>query len=275
MEADRAVNGEGFLLEARGLAKRFGGVQALRHVDFRVDRGEVVGLLGDNGAGKSTLIKILNGLYEPDAGAILWEGRPIRLRSPREAQALGISVVYQDLAVVDLMNIHRNMFLGREDEVCTRVGPLRILRPARAKARAEQVLREIGIDVRDTDEPVMNLSGGERQSVAIARAVHFSAKLLIMDEPTSQLSLKETAKVLHDIEEARERGISVVFITHNVRHVYPIADRFTILSHGESIGEFTRGQVSEDEIADLIVRGRGAAVRGSEGPVRADDGGAR
>ncbi|HXF38029.1 MAG TPA: ATP-binding cassette domain-containing protein [Actinomycetota bacterium] len=251
---------DGFLLEARGVAKRFGSVQALRHVDFRVGRAEVVGLLGDNGAGKSTLIKILNGVHQPDAGEILWEGRPIHFRSPREAQEHGISVVYQDLAVVDLMNIHRNIFLGREDEVCVRFGPIRVLRPARAKARAEQVLREIGIQVRDTDEPVMNLSGGERQSIAIARAVHFSAKLLIMDEPTSQLSLKETAKVLRDIEEARDRGVSVVFITHNVRHVYPIADRFTVLSHGESIGEFRRGEVSEEEIADLIVRGKDASV---------------
>ena len=268
MIEERTGIGEPFLLEAHGLAKRFGSVEALRRVDFRVGRGEVVGLLGDNGAGKSTLIKILNGLYQPDAGEILWEGRPIHLRSPREAQALGISVVYQDLAVVDLMNIHRNMFLGREEEVCVRFGPVRIFRPAVAKARAEDVLREIGISVRDTDEPVMNLSGGERQSVAIARAVHFSARLLIMDEPTSQLSLKETAKVLHDIEGARARGVSVVFITHNVRHVFPIADRFTVLSHGESIGEFLRGQVSEDDIADLIVQGRRAAVLRPEGGVR-------
>jgi simple sugar transport system ATP-binding protein len=248
-----------FLLEARRLAKRFGHVEALRRVDFRVGDGEVVGLLGDNGAGKSTLIKILNGLYEPDRGEILWEGRPIRLRSPRQAQELGVSVVYQDLAIVDLMNIHRNMFLGREDEVSIKVGPFRLFRPHLAKERAEQVLREIGIEVRDTDEPVQNLSGGERQSIAIARAVHFSAKLLIMDEPTSQLSLKETAKVLHYIEEARSRGVSVIFITHNIRHVYPVADRFTVLSHGRSIGEFVKGEVSEEEISELIVRGRDAA----------------
>jgi simple sugar transport system ATP-binding protein len=249
----------GFLLEARRLAKRFGHVDALRRVDFRVGYGEVVGLLGDNGAGKSTLIKILNGLYEPDRGEILWEGAPIRLRSPREAQDLGVSVVYQDLAIVDLMNIHRNMFLGREEEVCVKVGPFRLFRPHLAKARAEQVLSEIGIRVRDTDEPVQNLSGGERQSIAIARAVHFSAKLLIMDEPTSQLSLKETAKVLHYIEEARTRGVSVVFITHNVRHVYPVADRFTVLSHGRSIGEFAKGEVTEEEISELIVRGSDAS----------------
>lgn len=254
-----------YLLEARGLAKRFGHVEALRHVDFKIARGDVVGLLGDNGAGKSTLIKILNGLFAPDAGDILWEGQPVNLRSPRDAQRLGVSVAYQDLAVVDLMNIHRNMFLGHEDEVSVRFGPFRILRPDRARKRTEDVLREIGISVRDTREPVLNLSGGERQSIAIARAVHFSAKLLILDEPTSQLSLKETAKVLHYIEEARSRGVSVVFITHNVRHVFPIADRFTVLSHGESIGEFMKGQISEDEIADLIVAGKKAALL-SEGP---------
>jgi simple sugar transport system ATP-binding protein len=263
---ERSQGSDGFLVEAYGLSKRFGPVQALRNVDFRVGKAEVVGLLGDNGAGKSTLIKILNGLYPPDTGRILWEGRPVRLRSPRDAQALGISVVYQDLAVVDLMNIHRNMFLGREEEVCLRLGPFHLFRPRRAKELAERVLRDIGIRVRDTDEAVLNLSGGERQSVAIARAVHFSARLLILDEPTSQLSLKETAKVLRDIEEARARGLSVVFITHNVRHVFPVADRFTVLSHGESIGEFLRGEVTEDHIAELIVRGRKARGRPEPDP---------
>lgn len=265
VQAPRQAASAGYLLEARGIAKRFGHVEALRHVDFRIAEGEVVGLLGDNGAGKSTLIKILNGLFRPDTGEILWEGRPVRLRSPRDAQELGVSVAYQDLAVVDLMNIHRNMFLGHEEEVCVRFGPFRIFRPDRARKRTEDVLREIGIRVRDTREPVLNLSGGERQSIAIARAVHFSAKLLILDEPTSQLSLKETAKVLHYIEEARSRGVSVVFITHNVRHVFPVADRFTVLSHGESIGEFMKGGISEEEIADLIVTGKKAALL-REGP---------
>jgi simple sugar transport system ATP-binding protein len=249
-----------YLLEARGLSKRFGHVTALHHVDFRAGYREIVGLLGDNGAGKSTLIKLLSGYYQPDRGEIRWEGVPIRLRSPRQALELGVSVAYQDLAVVDLMNIHRNMFLGREDQVCTRFGPIRIFHPARARAHAEAVLREIGIRVRDTGEPVMNLSGGERQSIAIARAVHFSAKLLILDEPTSQLSVKETTKVLHYLEEARDRGVSVIFITHNVRHVYSVADRFTVLSHGESIGEFRRDEVSEDDIADLIVEGKRASL---------------
>jgi simple sugar transport system ATP-binding protein len=253
------------LIEARGIAKRFGRVQALRRVDFEIGYGEVVGLLGDNGAGKSTLIKIFNGVHRPDGGELLWEGFPVQFRSPREVQELGVAVVYQDLAVVDLMNIHRNMFLGREDAVCVKIGPFRIFRPRKAKEVAEGVLGEIGIRVRDTDEPVMNLSGGERQSIAIAQAIHFSAKLLIMDEPTSQLSVKETNKVLHYIEEARERNVSVIFITHNVRHVYPVADRFCVLSHGESIGQFSKGEITEDEVTDMIVRGREAApVRPAE-----------
>jgi simple sugar transport system ATP-binding protein len=247
------------LLEARGISKRFGHVHALRRVDFEIGYGEVVGLLGDNGAGKSTLIKVFNGVYRPDSGQLLWEGSPVQFRSPREVQELGVAVVYQDLAVVDLMNIHRNMFLGREDAVCAKIGPLRIFRPRKAKEVAEGVLGEIGIRVRDTDEPVMNLSGGERQSIAIAQAVHFSAKLLIMDEPTSQLSVKETGKVLGYIEEARERGVSVIFITHNVRHVYPVADRFCVLSHGESIGQFAKSELTEEEVTDMIVRGREAA----------------
>jgi simple sugar transport system ATP-binding protein len=244
------------LLEARGVTKRFGQVHALRGVDFAIHRGEVVGLLGDNGAGKSTLIKVFNGLYRPDRGQILWEGRPVAFRSPRQVQELGVAVVYQDLAVVDLMNIHRNIFLGREDAVSVRLGPFRLFRPRLAKKVAEDVLAEIGIHVRDTDEPVMDLSGGERQSIAIAQAVHFSAKLLIMDEPTSQLSVRETSMVLHYIDEARNRGVSVIFITHNVRHVYPVADRFCVLSHGESIGQFKRDEISEEEVTDLIVRGR-------------------
>jgi simple sugar transport system ATP-binding protein len=248
--------GDAPLLEARDVSKRFGHVQALRRVNFEIRDGEVVGLLGDNGAGKSTLIKIFNGLYRPDRGHVLWEGKPVMFRSPRQVQELGVAVVYQDLAVVDLMNIHRNMFLGREDAVCIRLGPFRLFRPGLAKRLATDVLAEIGIRVRDTDEPVLDLSGGERQSIAIAQAIHFSAKLLIMDEPTSQLSVRETNKVLHYIDEARNRGVSVIFITHNVRHVYPVADRFCVLSLGESIGQFDRDEITEEEVTDLIVRGR-------------------
>lgn len=244
-----------FLLEVRGVGKRFGRVEALVHVDLRVRHREVVGLLGDNGAGKSTLIKIITGVYPPDRGELLWEGRPIRLSSPRDAYALGISTVYQDLAVVDLMSIHRNIFLGREHLVCRRVGPLSFYDARTARSEAERALRDLGITIRSPDEPVLMMSGGERQSIAIARGMLFSAKLLILDEPTSALSVKEAAKVLRYIESARDRGISVIFITHNVHQVYPVADRLTILSHGESIGEFKKDEVTPQDVADLIVRG--------------------
>ncbi len=244
-----------FLLEARAIGKRFGRVEALVKVDFRVGRNEVVGLLGDNGAGKSTLIKIITGVYRPDRGTLFWEGRPVRLDSPRDAYALGIATVYQDLAVVDLMSIHRNIFLGREHLVSRRVGPFRFYDVQRARAEAHQALRDIGILIRSPDEPVMMMSGGERQSIAIARGVRFSAKLLVLDEPTSALSVKETAKVLRYIESARERGLSVIFITHSVHQVFPVADRFTILSHGETVGDFRRGEVSPEEISEMIVRG--------------------
>jgi simple sugar transport system ATP-binding protein len=244
-----------YLLEARGIGKRFGHVDALVNVDFKVGRAEVVGLLGDNGAGKSTLIKILTGVYAPDRGALYWEGERVHFSSPRDAYARGIATVYQDLAVVDLMSIHRNMFLGREHLVCRRVGPVSFYDAPRARREAEEALKSIGITIRSPDERVMMMSGGERQSIAIARGVHFSAKLLILDEPTSALSVKESAKVLRYIASAREKELSVIFITHSVHQVFPVADRFTILSHGETLGDFKQGDVSQDEISEMIVRG--------------------
>jgi simple sugar transport system ATP-binding protein len=249
------LNGDPPLLEARAIGKRFGHIDALLEVDFRVGRGEVVGLLGDNGAGKSTLIKVITGVYPPDTGQLYWEGGPVHFRSPREAYARGIATVYQDLAVVDLMSIHRNMFLGREHLVSWGWGPFRFYDTRRARREAQAALRDIGIEIRSPDEPVMMMSGGERQSIAIARGVHFSAKLLILDEPTSALSVKESAKVLYYIESARERGLSVIFITHNVHQVYPVADRFTILSLGRSVADFRRGEVSQEQISDMIVHG--------------------
>ncbi len=244
------------LLEVRNVSKRFGRIEALRNVSFSVGNAEVLALLGDNGAGKSTLIKIVSGVHLPDAGGILWKGRPVQLRSPQDAYELGIATVYQDLAVVDLMSIYRNMFLGREDLITRRVGLMRWLDHGLGKRRAVQALRDMGIDIHSADQPVGELSGGERQSVAIARAVQFSAKMLILDEPTSALSLKQAAKVLRTIDEARGKGLSLVLISHNVHHVYPVADRFVILSHGEAIAELRRGECTTEEISDLIVQGR-------------------
>jgi simple sugar transport system ATP-binding protein len=249
-------NGARPLVEVKGVSKNFGRIEALRNVDFRLGHAEVLGLLGDNGAGKSTLIKILTGLFPPDKGEIRWEGEPVHFHSPRDAYDIGVATVYQDLAIVDLMAIYRNVFLGREKAVTKGWGPFRWIDRKKAHAQARKAISDIGIEIRDAEEPIARMSGGERQSVAIARAAYFSPKLLILDEPTSALSLRQTGRVLKSVEEARAKGISIIFITHNVYHVYPIADRFVILSHGESIAEFAKGKHSRDEVAELIVTGK-------------------
>ncbi len=244
------------LVEARGVAKSFGRIVALSNVSFQLGRAEVLGLLGDNGAGKSTLIKILTGLFPPDKGEIRWDGEPVRFHSPRDAYEKGVATVYQDLAIVDLMAIYRNVFLGREGAITKGVGPFRWIDRKKAHEDARKAISDIGIEIRDAEEPIARLSGGERQSVAIARAAYFNPKLLILDEPTSALSLRQTGRVLKSVEEARNKGISIIFITHNVYHVYPVADRFVILSHGESIAEFPKGKHSRDEVSELIVTGK-------------------
>jgi len=232
------------------ITKRFGTITALDGVDFTVYRHEVVGLLGDNGAGKSTLIKCLTGVYTPDGGRIYFEGKPVEISSPREARALGIETCYQDLALVNQMSIMRNFYLGRE--LVRRIGPIRWLDIREMNRRAKEALRDIGIEIRSPSEKVDKLSGGERQSIAIGRAKYFGAKLLILDEPTSALSVAETRKVLSYTQAAKERGLGVIFITHNVSHVYQVADRFTILRRGQLVGTYEKGEVTEDDIADLI-----------------------
>ncbi|HEY1689448.1 MAG TPA: ATP-binding cassette domain-containing protein [Solirubrobacteraceae bacterium] len=245
------------LLQTQGLTKRFGRVAALGGVDLKVEPGEVVGLLGDNGAGKSTLIKILAGVHRPTTGTMSWEGSPISLASPAEAIRLGISVVYQDLAVVNSMTIYRNLFLGREDAVSRRIGPLQMLDVGKARAESRRLLAELGVHVKSIDVPVGSLSGGERQSIAIARAIHFESKLLIMDEPTSALSVKESAKVLGYIEAARRKGVAVIVITHNISSIYPIVDRVIVLALGRTIAHASRRDgstfPSATDLADLIV----------------------
>jgi simple sugar transport system ATP-binding protein len=251
-----STNGNTSLIEARGISKNFGRIEALRKVDFTLGHTEVLGLLGDNGAGKSTLIKILTGLFAPDKGEIHWEGTPVKFHSPRDAYDKGVATVYQDLAIVDLMSIYRNVFLGRENAITKGIGPFRWIDRNRAHVESRKAIADIGIEIRDPEEAIARMSGGERQSVAIARAAYFNPKLLILDEPTSALSLRQTSRVLKSVEEARNKGISIIFITHNVYHVYPIADRFVILSHGESIAEFPKGKHSRDEVSELIVTGK-------------------
>jgi simple sugar transport system ATP-binding protein len=232
------------------IVKQFGTITALKGVDFEVDGGEVRALLGDNGAGKSTLIKVLTGVYPPTSGTIYFEGRPIQIHSPRDARAIGIETVYQDLALVNLMSISRNFFLGRE--LVKKIGPLSWLDMHAMNEQCRQSLTDIGIEIRSPSERVGSLSGGERQSIAIGRGVHFGAKVLILDEPTSALSVGETRKVLKYIENARERGLAVIFITHNVNHVHMVADSYTIIRHGQNVGTYYKGELTQEDIADLI-----------------------
>jgi simple sugar transport system ATP-binding protein len=232
------------------IVKQFGTISALKGVDFEVDGGEVRALLGDNGAGKSTLIKVLTGVYPPTSGAIYFEGKPIQIHSPRDARAIGIETVYQDLALVNLMSISRNFFLGRE--LVKKIGPVSWLDMHAMNEQCRQSLFDIGIEIRSPSERVGSLSGGERQSIAIGRGVHFGAKVLILDEPTSALSVGETRKVLKYIENARERGLAVIFITHNVNHVHMVADSYTIIRHGQNVGTYYKGELTQEDIADLI-----------------------
>jgi simple sugar transport system ATP-binding protein len=238
------------VVRMENITMRFGQVVALEKVDFEVRRPEVMALLGDNGAGKSTLIKILTGVHTPTSGQIYFEGKPVEIHSPQDARMLGIETAYQDLALVNSMSIGRNFFLGREPTWT--VGPLRFLDVRRMAHETAQSLVEIGIRVRSAHEKVGKLSGGERQSIAIGRAVHFGVKLLILDEPTSALSVAESRKVLEYTLNAKARGLSVIFITHNVHHVMQVADRYTIIRHGKNVGTYEQGQLTADDISDLI-----------------------
>jgi simple sugar transport system ATP-binding protein len=230
------------LLEVRDVSKSFGSVIALKDISMSVHAGEVMCLLGDNGAGKSTLIKILSGVHPASEGEYLVEGKPVRFGSPRDALDHGIATVYQDLAMIPLMSIARNFFLGSEP---TRgVGPFRRFDLETADRTTRDEMAKMGILLRDTDQPVGTLSGGERQCVAIARAVYFGAKVLILDEPTAALGVKEAGVVLRYIAQARARGLGVIFITHNVHHAYPIGDRFTLLNRGRSYGTFVKDDVT-------------------------------
>lgn len=241
------------LVEMKGVAKSFGTVEALRGVDFRVAKQEIIGLLGDNGAGKSTLVKTLTGVHTPTRGQIYFEGKPVFINNPHDARALGIETVYQDLALVPLMSIARNFWLGQE--LTRNWGPIKVLNKKQMSDTAREALRDIGINIRNADEPVGSLSGGERQSIAIGRAVYFGKKLLILDEPTSALSVKQTQEVLNYTRRAKERGMSVIFITHNIAHVHEVADRFTIIRGGRKVGDFYKEEVTEMEVAHMVMTG--------------------
>ena len=241
------------LIEVEGIGKNYGSVIALRDVSTVVNAGEVTCVLGDNGAGKSTLIKILAGVHQHDRGQFLVNGTATRFTSPRDALDAGIATVYQDLAVVPLMSVWRNFFLGSEPTVG--VGPLQRLDRRSGKRIAKEALGDMGIDLRDVEQPVGTLSGGERQCVAIARAIHFGAKVLILDEPTAALGVKQSGVVLRYVAQARDRGLGVVLITHNPRHAYPVGTRFLVLKRGASLGSFDKSEITIDELTRQMAGG--------------------
>ncbi|MGY2078853.1 ATP-binding cassette domain-containing protein [Modestobacter sp. SYSU DS0657] len=241
------------LVELRGIGKDYGSVIALDGISTTVRAGEVTCVLGDNGAGKSTLIKILSGVHRPTRGELLLDGRPVAFGAPRDALDAGIATVYQDLAMIPLMSIWRNFFLGSEPTVGW--GPFRRFDRATARHVTRRELAAMGIDIRDPEQPVGTLSGGERQSVAIARAVHFGARVLILDEPTSALGVKQAGVVLRYIAQARDRGLGVVFITHNPHHAHPVGDRFLLLNRGRSMGDFAKGEVSPEQLTTMMAGG--------------------
>jgi simple sugar transport system ATP-binding protein len=238
------------LVELRGIAKRYGAVTALEDVDFQIGAGEVIGLLGDNGAGKSTLIKILSGVVQPTEGAFLHRGRPVRVRSRRDSYELGIETIYQDIALVDQMDIMRNIFLGREE-----TGFLGFMKMGSMREKAMQVLEHtVGISgITSPTQIVKGLSGGQKQAVALARAVHFKNQILLLDEPTSALSVRETERTLDYILQLKTEGISSVLVTHNMYHGYKTCDRFVILSRGRTILEAAKADTSIEELTRIIV----------------------
>lgn len=242
------------LVEMCDVKKFFGNIIALNGVSLKVHAGEVMCLLGDNGAGKSTLIKTLSGVHKPSAGELYVSGKKVSFNSPSEALDAGIATVYQDLAMIPLMSITRNFFMGREP--LTGFGPFKQVDWDKANHIAKEEMAKIGIDVRDPSQPVGTLSGGERQCVAIARAVYFGAKVLILDEPTSALGVKQASVVLKYIAQARARNLGVIFITHNVHHAYPVGDAFTILKRGQSYGTFHKSEVTREEVLSMMAGGQ-------------------
>ncbi|GGN97219.1 hypothetical protein GCM10010112_89230 [Actinoplanes lobatus] len=241
------------MIEMTGVGKSYGPIRALRDIDLRVNAGEVTCVLGDNGAGKSTLIKIMSGLHPHSSGVLEVDGRETVFTSPRQALDLGIATVYQDLAVVPLMEVWRNFFLG--SELTGGRYPLAGLRIRDMRRIADEELRKMGITVADIDQPIGTLSGGQRQCVAIARAVYFGARVLILDEPTAALGVRQSGVVLRYVAAARDQGIGVVFITHNPHHAYLVGDHFVVLKLGAMVLDARRGTVTLERLTAEMAGG--------------------
>jgi simple sugar transport system ATP-binding protein len=246
------------------IEKHFGNVIALAGVSFDVKPGECHCLLGDNGAGKSTFIKTMAGVHKPSSGKMFVDGKEVVFESPREAMAAGIATVYQDLAMIPLMSVTRNFFMGREPT--TGWGPFKRFDMTTANRITMEEMAKMGIHLRGPDQAVGTLSGGERQTVAISRAVYFGAKILILDEPTSALGVRQTSNVLATVDRVRKQGIGVVFITHNVRHALAVGDRFTVLNRGRTLGTAQKGEITPEELQDMMAGGQELAeLEGSLG----------
>ncbi|MCF7890285.1 ATP-binding cassette domain-containing protein [Candidatus Bipolaricaulota bacterium] len=255
-----ANNGSQPLVEMEGICKDFGPVHALEGVDIEISENEVVGLLGDNGAGKSTLINIISGVFPPTKGEYLFRGEEVDFSTPREARERGIETVHQESSLVETMSIARNFFLGKEPT--TDFGPFSFLDHGEMNKESRRVISEIGVKMRSPDEFVNILSGGERQAIAIGRAMYYGADLLILDEPLRALSIREQRTVLDHIREAQSQGATIIFITHNVHHVYPVAGRFIMLDNGKKLGALEKEDVEDPEdIAEVIAQGKMEATR--------------
>jgi len=235
------------LLEARNIHKWFGKVHAVDGVSFSIEKGESVGLIGDNGAGKSTLIKVLSGYHIPDEGEILVEGHRVAITSPADSRNLGIETVYQEQALVDTMSIARNMYIGREPTVWAG-----FLNKEKMK-ECMGVMGKIGLDLDSPDLLVKNLSGGQKQGVAIARAMYFKAKMVILDEPTRALSVKESHNVLDFIKSLKRENVAVIFITHNLHHVYSVVERFLAMRKGKLLKDVNKRDTSIEELTEVLV----------------------
>ena len=240
------------IIEGRGISKYFGAVTALEEVNLQLMRGEVLGVVGDNGAGKSTLMKVLAGLYPPNKGELLVKGRPVHLRSPRDARDLGIEMVYQDLALAGNMRIHENIFLGRE---YTRkvLGFIPLVHHQANAVHAQDHLDRLRIEVKSVNQRVEELSGGQRQAVAVARATAFDAQVVIMDEPTAALAIKEVRKVLDLIKDLRNHGIGVILISHRLDDVFYVCDRIMVLFHGRNFAEAPLSKTDRNEVIGWIM----------------------
>jgi D-xylose transport system ATP-binding protein len=247
------------LLELKGVSKSFGAVQALYEVDFHVAPGEVMALVGDNGAGKSTLIKCIAGIYPIDSGEIVFGGDQVKIHGPKDAAALGIEVVYQDLALADNLDVVQNMVLGREQLA----GPLRALDEVTMEKRAQETLSTLSVTtIRSVRQTVAGLSGGQRQSVAVAKAVMWNSKVVILDEPTAALGVAQTRQVLDLVKRLGEQGLAVVLVSHNLHDIFEVADNICVLRLGQNVGEYRRQNVTQTQIVEAITAGKMSQVPG-------------